>query len=221
MHSIILAGALSFDGTKWIHTKKSVCKKTKIEKDYLFPIKALSKTFKGKYLDYLRQAFENRELTFSKNLSYLSAIRNFEDFRLKLSRKNWVVFSKAPFKGPEYVFEYLGRYVHRVAISNDRIKDIGKGTITISYKDRNDGYKSKEETIPAAPPRQPAKGVLDLMLELTGRDLGLCTKCRKGRMQLTGVIDKPSRSNPVMKFDTSVNDSDLSKSKGQFPKPFS
>jgi len=236
LHCIIPSGAFSREQSKWFHTQKRKCKKTGIMKDFLFRIEPLSDTFKGKYLYYLRQAFEGGDLRFPKCMNHLKPKRNFDQFCWSLRQKNWVVYSKEPFKGPEYVFEYLGRYVHRVAISNDRIRSIDDGTVTITYKDREDNYTTKEHKLSARlfmdrfllhelpkgfmkirhygflsnryrkenlkrirgilqvphPKKQQKKGVLELMFELTLKNIGLCPTCKKGRMMLSVPLPSPS-----------------------------
>ena len=234
LHVIIPAGALAPDKSKWINTRRRKNKKTGQMKDFLFHVKALSATFRGKYLDFLKKAFCNNELKFPKAIENLAKKMNFERFCWDLQQKDWVVYSKAPFKGPEYVFEYLGRYVHRVAISNDRIKNIEDGKVTFTIKNRDKDYKTEEVTLPVdlfmtrfllhelpsgfmkiryygflcnrykkenlnrirgllgiGPLEKLEKTTLELMLELTGKDLGLCQNCKKGKMKLFSTINKP------------------------------
>jgi len=249
LHVIIPAGALAPDKSKWIQTKRRKCKKSGILKDFLFHVEALSKTFRGKYLDFLKQAYDNNDLKFSKATQHLAGKENFERFRWSLQKKEWVVYSKAPFKGPEYVFEYLGRYVHRVAISNDRIKAIENGKVTFTFKNRDKGYKTEDvmlsvdlfitrfllhelppgfmkiryfgflcnrykkdnlklirEFLGVDAPDQPAKTSLELMLELTGLDLGRCPKCGEGRMNLFSIINKPKNYKMELNFPEKFSD---------------
>ena len=95
------------------------------------PIKALSRVFRGKFLDLLTQAHNRRKIEVAKD--EIKASRN----------KNWIVYAKKPFGSPQTVLNYLGRYTHRVALSNDRILDIENGQVTLSYRDRKDGDQKK------------------------------------------------------------------------------
>ncbi len=149
LHIIIPAGVLSPEKDKWVPTKKRKCRKTGIEKDFLFRVEPLSETFRGKFLDLLKKAYRKEELQFSGDIEYLSNQFQFNNFCSLLYDKKWVVYSKKPFKGAEHVFDYLGRYVHRVAISNNRIVDINVENVTFTWKDRNEDYQIKEEKIPA------------------------------------------------------------------------
>jgi hypothetical protein len=149
LHVIIPAGALSADKKTWTSTRKRKCRKTGIWKDFLFRVEPLSQTFRGKFLDFLKKAYQKRELKFSGTIQHLVKEMEFNRFCSPLYEKDWVVYSKKPFKGADHVFDYLGRYVHRVAISNNRIIDIKDGNVTFTWKDRNENYQIKEETLPA------------------------------------------------------------------------
>jgi hypothetical protein len=127
VHCVIPAGVLSPDGNSWISSKY---------KRYLFPVKALAKVFRGKFIVGLRKAFNKDKLIFSGEMKEYESPKMFDDFILSLNRKKWIVYSKPPFGGPEKVLEYLGRYTHRVAISNHRITDISDESVTFSYRDR-------------------------------------------------------------------------------------
>lgn len=139
IHCIIPGGGLSYDGKNWISCKD----------DFFIHVNVLSKVFKGKFLDYLKRAYEKEELRFDGHISSLSANRNFREFLDGLYAENWHVYCKPPFKSPEKVIEYLGRYVHRVAISNDRIVRFEEGQVTIKYRDYSDGDKIKEMDLDA------------------------------------------------------------------------
>jgi putative transposase/transposase-like zinc-binding protein len=107
LHCLIAAGALAPDHTRWIPG----------EPTFLFPVHALSKVFRGKFLDGLRRLLQRDRLR--------SDHENLDRMLDELHGKRWVVYAKAPFAGPEQVLEYLGRYTHRVAISNNRILSRG------------------------------------------------------------------------------------------------
>jgi hypothetical protein len=121
LHCLVPAGALSFDRSRWIAARKN----------FLFPVKALSRVFQGKFLAMLQQACDKGKIPPANN-------------EIKSSRrKNWVVYAKKPFGSPQKVLDYLGRYTHRVALSNDRILDIENGQVNFSYRDRKDGDRKK------------------------------------------------------------------------------
>ncbi|MCG2751008.1 MAG: transposase, partial [Desulfobacteraceae bacterium] len=94
------------------------------KKRYLFPVKALSPVFRGKFMSELKASFPDEKELFKA-----------------LWAKNWVVYAKPPFQKPEDVLEYLGRYTHRVAISNHRIISLKDGKVTIGYRNRKAGTK--------------------------------------------------------------------------------
>jgi hypothetical protein len=121
LHCLMPAGALSFDHSRWIAARKN----------FLFPVKALSQVFRGKFLTLLQQAYERGKLPAA----------NYET--KALCKKNWIVYAKKPFGSPQTVLDYLGRYTHRVALSNDRILRIENGEVTLSYRDRKDGDQKK------------------------------------------------------------------------------
>lgn len=129
LHCIIPAGGLTSQG-RWKHSKTNG--------NYLFPVKALSKVFRAKYVYYLRKKAEEINQQ-TKQIVLPQSILN------ACFKKEWVVYAKKPFSGVNSVVEYLGRYTHKVAISNHRIKDINssENTISFSYKDYRDRGKKK------------------------------------------------------------------------------
>ncbi|MCP4370904.1 MAG: IS91 family transposase [Deltaproteobacteria bacterium] len=129
VHCIIPAGALGKNGEKWIECKY----------DYIFPERALSKVFRGKFMDYFKQAYKKGELIFPGNTEKFGTSSGFYQLKNILWSKNWVVDVEPPLENPDYVIEYLGRYTHRVAISNHRILDLSDGKVTFSYKNRKKG----------------------------------------------------------------------------------
>jgi len=139
LHCVIPAGVLSCDGERWISARKS----------FLFPVKALSRVFRRKFIKCLKKAFRKNRLIFPGRLAYLEVRENFMRAIGRLWQKDWVVYSKAPFNGPQKVLDYLGRYTHRVAIANHRIVKVEDGLVTFQYRDRRDGDKSKLMTINA------------------------------------------------------------------------
>jgi hypothetical protein len=127
LHCLIPAGALAFDQNRWIQARRN----------FLFPVKALSLVFQGKFLALLKQAADKGKIPPANN-------------EIKASRqKGWVVYAKKPFGSPQTVLDYLGRYTHRVALSNDRILKVDNGKVTLSYRYRRDGDRKKSMTLDA------------------------------------------------------------------------
>lgn len=118
-------------------TKEDVWKTTASNGDFLFCAKAMAKVYRGKFMEKLLNFLKE------KNIPMDVALRR------KLYDKNWVVYAKEPFKSPENVIEYLGRYSHKIAISNHRIKNIKDGKVTFSYKDYKHGSVTKNMTLDA------------------------------------------------------------------------
>jgi hypothetical protein len=137
LHCVMPSGALGPEDN-WINSKYP---------NFLFPVKALARVFRGKFIDLLHQAYNRGKLNFPGVCSDLSHPVFFEGFLEQLKSKEWVVYSKKSFGGPETTLSYLGRYTHRVALSNHRIKDVGDDGVTFSYRDRSDGNKEKLTTI--------------------------------------------------------------------------
>jgi len=105
--------------------------------------KVLRQIFRGKFVDALKEAFQNGQLNFYANLKLLANPKTFAAWLRTLFRENWVVYLKPPFGGPEYVLHYLGRYTHRVAISNQRLVSLTDGQVTFRWRDSTDGNKQK------------------------------------------------------------------------------
>jgi hypothetical protein len=141
VHVIIPSGGISSDGQTWIAGRSS----------YLVSVKRLSNVFRGKFLHALESALDKGKLLASGNGE--SAIPNSGDERSprsllqKAACKDFVVYAKQPFGGPAQVLKYLGRYTHRVGISEQRIVSDKNNTVTFSYTDRAAGYAKKVMTI--------------------------------------------------------------------------
>ena len=127
LHCLVPAGALSLDHSRWINARPN----------FLFPVKALSRVFRGKFLALLKQNIDHGKIAPAD-----LAINAFY-------QKNWNVYAKKPFGSPHTVLDYLGRYTHRVALSNDRILKIEKGEILLSYRDRKDSDRKKTMVLDA------------------------------------------------------------------------
>lgn len=133
-HFVVPAGALTDNG-QWVEPKFK-------DNDFLFPVHALSKVFRGKFIEGLKAAYYKGELELAGQLSQLSIEDRFERWIDQLVNRNWVVYCKRPFADAESVVRYVGRYTHRVAISNNRIIDIKESNVRFLYKD----YKASRLT---------------------------------------------------------------------------
>jgi len=136
LHCVVPGGALARDRTKWLPSKPG----------FLFPVRALARVFRGKYLDGLRRAFDRGALRFAGSVAGLTDPAAFRPFLATLRTQDWVVYAKPPFAGPTQVLEYLGRYTHRVAISNDRLLSVDAGQVRFRWKDSAHGNRVKTMT---------------------------------------------------------------------------
>jgi len=116
---------------------------------FFLPVKVISALFRGKFLDLLKNCFSRGDLVFPGQLSHLKQPGNFNAFRGQLSRKKWVVYCKPPFDGPQGVLKYLGRYIHRIAISNNRILATQDGNVSFRWRDYADDNCQKTMTLKA------------------------------------------------------------------------
>ena len=139
VHVVIASGALAKDGGRWIAGGSK----------YLFHVRALSKVFRGKYLDGLAKLIEENKVELPPHVVAHSSSGACPSWMRRLRRKPWVVYSKRPFSGPRKLLDYLGRYTHRVAISNHRIVSCGDGQVRFTYRDRRDGDRVKTAPISA------------------------------------------------------------------------
>jgi rubredoxin len=106
-----------------------------VHDNYFLPKGVLREIFRGKFVDALKQAFQNGQLRFEGDLKLLAQPKIFAAWLRPLYRQDWVVYLKRPFGGPEYVLHYLGRYTHRVAISNHRLVSFTDGQVTFRWRD--------------------------------------------------------------------------------------
>jgi rubredoxin len=125
VHCVVPAGGLSLDHTRWVRSRKN----------YFLPKEVLREAFRGKFVDALKQAFQNGQLNFHGDLTLLAQPKIFAAWLRPLFQHDWVVYLKRPFGGPEYVLQYLGRYTHRVAISNHRLVSFADGQVTFRWRD--------------------------------------------------------------------------------------
>jgi Putative transposase/Transposase zinc-binding domain len=137
VHCVVPAGGLSLDHTRWIRSRPR----------FFLPIQVLRRVFRGKFVAALKSAFQHRQLHLSGDLALLAQPKIFASWLRPLFRKNWIVYSKPPFGGPEYVLQYLGRYTHRVAISNHRLIALADGQVTFRWRDSADHNQQKLMTV--------------------------------------------------------------------------
>ena len=137
VHCVVAAGGLSLDHTRWIRSRAH----------FFLPIHVLRRVFRGKFVAGLRSAFQHGQLYFSGNRSLLAQPEIFAAWLRLLFRKDWVVYSKPPFGGPEYVLQYLGRYTHRVAISNHRLVSSADQKVTFRWRDSVHNNEQKLMTL--------------------------------------------------------------------------
>jgi hypothetical protein len=133
LHCLVTGGALAADGARWMGSRST----------FLFPVRALSRVFRAKYLEGLHQARDAGQLTFAAGTADLAEPRAFARWLARLRDRDWVVYAKRPFAGPEQVLEYLGRYTHRVALSNDRLVSLDDGVVRMRWKDYADHDRPK------------------------------------------------------------------------------
>lgn len=133
VHCVVTGGGLSSDGKHWVAAREK----------YLLPVKVLGRLFRGKFLAALDDAYQNGALDFAGSTAELAVPKAWHRFKDPLYKKDWVVFAKPPFGGAEQVFKYLGRYTHRIAISNHRLVNFAEEKVTFSWKDYADGCQKK------------------------------------------------------------------------------
>ena len=139
LHCVVTGGGLSADGHRWIPTRSG----------YFLPVKVLARLFRGKFLASLKQAYQTGQLQLTGSTAHLARPQAFKQLLDQLYRQKWVVYAKRPFGGAEQVYRYLGRYTHRVAISNSRITSIHDGRVCFRYKDYADANRIKPMTLSA------------------------------------------------------------------------
>jgi hypothetical protein len=139
LHCVVPGGGLSADHKRWISANQK----------FLLPVKVLSRRFQHLFLDALETAYANGKLQFFGDLRGLGNPGTFARYLAPLRDQDWVVYAKPPFGGPEHVIDYLGRYTHRVAISNRRLLAMENGEVSYSWKDYRDDGKDKVITVSA------------------------------------------------------------------------
>jgi hypothetical protein len=133
LHCVVTGGGLTKDGERWLRKGRA----------FLLPVPVLSKLFRGKFLDGLERAWQRGLLRLGGATTELADPHTWAGLRDRLYRQKWVVYAKRPFGGPKQVFAYLGRYTHRVAITNHRLEDINDGAVRFRYRDYADEGRNK------------------------------------------------------------------------------
>ena len=125
LHCVVPGGGISPDGKRWIACRPG----------FFLPVKVLSRLFRRLFLEQLQQAFDDNKLNFCNSLEALHSRVAFARYLAPAAHAEWVVYAKKPFGGPEQVLQYLGRYTHRVAISNNRLVEFADGQVSFNWKD--------------------------------------------------------------------------------------
>ncbi|MFA5183874.1 MAG: IS91 family transposase [Syntrophales bacterium] len=139
IHCIVTGGGLSADRGRWVPCRKG----------FFIPVRVMSALFRGKFLGLLKKCFSSDDLVFPGSICHLKEPGAFESFRKHLYHKKWVVYCKPPFGGPKGVLQYLGRYTHRIAISNNRVLDNRDGNVSFLWRDYADDNRKKTMTLKA------------------------------------------------------------------------
>jgi len=139
LHCVVPGGGISLDGSRWVACRPG----------FFLPVNVLSCRFRKLYLRYLEQTYAAGKLRFYGELQELSDPKSFARYLAPLHDSEWVVYAKAPFGGPDRVLDYLGRYTHRVAISNNRLEELKDGQVRFAYKDYKHEQRHKVMTVSA------------------------------------------------------------------------
>jgi hypothetical protein len=138
LHCAIPGGGFSSDHTRWVHPRYP----------FFPPVKVLSRVFRGKFVSGLKRLYRQKRLCFATQAD-IERPKQFASFLRTLFRQNWVVYAKPAFGGPAQVLRYLGRYTHRVAISNHRLLGFDGERVTFRWKDYAHGSKQRKMTLDA------------------------------------------------------------------------
>ena len=139
VHCVVPAGGFSPDRQQWIHPKYN----------FFLPVRVLGRVFRGKFMERLQRAYQRKELDLGGATAPLGSAKGFQALVDQLFAQDWVVYAKRAFGGPDSVLRYLGRYTHRVAISNHRLVTFDGERVTFRWKDHAHGNKQKLMTVSA------------------------------------------------------------------------
>jgi Putative transposase/Transposase zinc-binding domain len=137
LHCLVPGGGIAPDGKSWVACKPG----------FFLPVRVLSRMFRGLFLHYLEKAFAAGALNFFSQHRHLREPAAFRRYLAPAYRAEWVVYAKRPFAGPAQVLEYVGRYTHRVAISNNRLVSIEDGKVRFRWKDYRQESRQKVMTL--------------------------------------------------------------------------
>jgi hypothetical protein len=133
LHFVVAGGGIAPEGDRWISCRSG----------FFVPVRVLSRLFRRLFLEALQKAFDSGKLKFFSSLESLQDRKAFIRYLAPVRKAEWVVYAKPPFAGPQQVLDYVGRYTHRVAISNDRLLDIENGEVRFRWKDYRDNNRQK------------------------------------------------------------------------------
>ena len=139
LHCVVPGGGLDPDGSRWIACRPG----------FFLPVRVLSRRFRSLFLEGLERAFRQGHLRFGGSLAPLADQHAFARYLRPLRSCEWVVYAKRPFDGPARALDYLGRYTHRVALSNDRLLSIDNGSVRFRWKDYRQQHRCKTMTLSA------------------------------------------------------------------------
>jgi Putative transposase/Transposase zinc-binding domain len=193
LHCVVPGGGISDDDSRWIGCRRQ----------FLFPVKVLSRLFRIKFASLLKRVFHQAKLRFHGKLQPLAKNSNFFSWLNEIMRSEWVVYAKPPFGGPQQVLKYLARYTHRVAISNRRLVALQNGSVTFRWKDYAHGNQ------PAMMTLQATEFIRRFLLHVLPKGLVrirhfgfLANRCRRQKISLcrklldVALPTKPHGSNP-------------------------
>jgi hypothetical protein len=138
LHTMIPAGGWNETAQCWKDSRRN----------FFIPVKVISAVFRGKFLSFLKEADMQEQLKFYGEAEALKRKSNFKSLLNELYEKPWVVYAKKPFKNASHIIKYLGRYTHRIAISNHRIESIDEQSVSFTWKDYKDHGVRKTMTLP-------------------------------------------------------------------------
>jgi hypothetical protein len=139
LHCVVPGGGLSPDGARWVSCRP----------DFFLPVRVLSRLFRRLFLSALKGSFDAGKLKFFGSIQALVDRGRFAEFLRKAKTTEWVIYAKRPFAGPQQVLDYVGRYTHRVAISNNRLLDIENDQVRFQWKDYRHHDRVKTITLAA------------------------------------------------------------------------
>jgi len=138
IHCVIPAGGISRDHSRWVHPRYP---------GFFLPVRVLSRVFRGKFIAGLKRLYRHKQLRCAGPSAALADEQQFRQLLRRLHRQDWVVYAKPAFGGPRQVLRYLGRYTHRVAISNHRLTSFDGERVTFRWKDYAHRSQTRQMTL--------------------------------------------------------------------------